>query len=62
VLLRLQVKQNRNGIPRRMPCEKNFHVAGTLLPLESRTLHFNQLVSDVFEKISSKQQSFRKQP
>jgi hypothetical protein len=54
LLLRLQEKQHRSELPRRMPCEKNTQVAGTLFPQESRTLHSNQLVSDVFKKISSK--------
>jgi hypothetical protein len=58
VLLRLQEKQQRSELPRRMPCEKNTQVAGTLIPLESRTLHSNQLVNE--ENNDNKQQSFRK--
>jgi hypothetical protein len=38
VLLRLQEKQQRSELPRRMPCEKNTQAAGTLIPKESRTL------------------------
>jgi hypothetical protein len=32
VLLRLQEKQQRSKLPRRMPCEKNTQVVGTLIP------------------------------
>jgi hemin uptake protein HemP len=46
VLLRLQEKQQRSKLPRRMPCEKNTQVVGTLIPQESRTLHSNQLVNE----------------
>jgi hypothetical protein len=42
-LLRLQANQDRNKLPRRMPCEKDFQVSGTLIPLESRTFHSNQV-------------------
>jgi hypothetical protein len=42
VLLRLQAKQHRNWLPRRMPCEEDSQVEGTLLPQESRTLHSDQ--------------------
>jgi hypothetical protein len=47
LLLRLQEKQQRSELPRRMPCEKNTQVAGTLVPQESRTLRSNQLANEV---------------
>ncbi|ANX13082.1 hypothetical protein ABE41_013810 [Fictibacillus arsenicus] len=50
LLLCLQEKQQRSELPRRMPCEKNTQVAGTLIPQESRTLRFNQLVKEAFHK------------
>jgi hypothetical protein len=53
VLLRLQEKQHRSGLPRRMPCEKYSQVVDTLVPLESRTLHSNQLVKEENEKAIS---------
>jgi hypothetical protein len=46
-------------LPRRMHCEKNTQVAGTLILQESRTLHSNQLFN---EEMSQKQQSFREEP
>jgi hypothetical protein len=48
LLLRLQEKQQRSALPRRMPCEKNTHGAGTLLPQESRTLRSNQHVNEEY--------------
>ncbi|OOE14376.1 hypothetical protein UN64_04020 [Fictibacillus arsenicus] len=45
VLLRLLVISDED-VPRRMPCEKNNQVAGTLIPQESHTLHFNQLFNE----------------
>jgi hypothetical protein len=44
-----------------MPCEKYSQVEDTLLPLESRTFHSNQLANDANQHISQKQQSFRKE-
>ena len=32
MLLRLQAKQHRNGLPRRIPCEEVPQVEGTLIP------------------------------
>jgi hypothetical protein len=37
VLLRLQEKQQRSELPRRMPCEKNTQVAGTLIPQDKES-------------------------
>jgi hypothetical protein len=63
VLLRLKEKQQRSGLPRRMPCEKYSQVVGTLIPQESRTLHSNQLAAGgISQKSPQKQQSFRKEP
>jgi hypothetical protein len=45
-----------------MPCEKNTQVAGTLIPLESRTFLSNQLVHEVNQKNEPKLQSFREEP
>ncbi|MGP4078421.1 hypothetical protein ACTWQL_00790 [Pseudalkalibacillus sp. R45] len=45
-----------------MPCEEIIQVVGTLIPLESRTLHSNQLAQDEFLRMTQKQQSFRKEP
>jgi hypothetical protein len=39
-------KTYRSELPRRMPCQKNTQVDGTLIPLESRTLLSNQLVNE----------------
>jgi hypothetical protein len=41
-------KIRRSELPRRMPCEKNIQVAGTLIPQESRTLRSNQLVEEAY--------------
>jgi hypothetical protein len=50
VLLRLQANQERNGLPRRMPCEKDFHVAVTLLLAVVSHLALNQLVNEENEQ------------
>jgi hypothetical protein len=42
-------------LPRRMPCEKNTQVVGTLIPKDSRTLRSNQLVNE--ESLKSNQKS-----
>jgi hypothetical protein len=56
VLLRLQAKQHRNRLPRRMPCEKDSEVVGTLLPQESRTFRSNQLAKEQNQTILQEDQ------
>jgi hypothetical protein len=62
VLLRLQENHQRSELLRRMPCEKNTQVAGTLVQQESCTLRSNQLVNEEFHKNDSKPTIFRKDP
>jgi hypothetical protein len=45
----------KNGLPRRMPCEKNSQVVGTLLFQESHILHSNQLVNEGKTKITQQE-------
>jgi hypothetical protein len=64
LLLRLQEKQHRSKLPRRMPCEMITQVAGTLLlAVVSHTrapinFFFNRVLS---QNLLKKTQSFRKQ-
>jgi hypothetical protein len=54
LLLRLQEKQHRSKLPRRMPCEKNTQVAGTLLPQDKegngRIISHEENVNFIFEE------------
>jgi hypothetical protein len=54
LLLRLHEKQHRSELPRRMPCEKNTQVAGTLIPQDKegngRIISHEENVNFIFEE------------